>query len=679
MRLIPITSHLLLITLSLSAQVAQLRWDIQVDRPVPHDVPVWQGETVDLMPRLVQGTAPVAVTNAPVEFRYREAALATNVYRYVTAEPNTNTGVLAVRWIPDYDAGAAWYDYQIIVGSNAANPRAFGRITMRPTIGWQASTSPPPAILQYATTAQMQAASNALADALHVAVASIETLASHWPPDATPAQYFSYVTNESGGLNVTGYDTAGGLAVNVPEYIYGLPVETLWSYSFASNSVSSVSGGGRLWGIGPKAFQRCYSLESIDLPTVSYIGSMSFEICTNLYDVILPGTGQVVGSAFLGCTRLDYVDLGAVTSILSKAFSNCTNLRAVWFSGNAPAVGSLIYESIPANQVTNYVRSANATGWGASLGGMPVSLAPIAASTATVGGVGVATVQDLAESTNALVQTYLLTTNAWMSVSNSVLSVTVVTNGVTNVVWSSAESAGGLDPSFSNAVVSAITDLTSRLAGKAPLAWGQYAPDGSANPDPDYMLFLNSPATWFAGGCSWISSGAYAALSTSGTVAFEACGDGQFRIGPNSTNWFGYVQGGSVLVGAAADSLSVTEGGTSNGYVEIVYPYVSGDFPALWFTPQLGLDFALLETNSVAWADNLDGSATVTAPATTATGFWYATTTATFDNYFQSTMPAKFAGGVLGATNAAPVVYDSTVIISSGGKSYRIPAQEVLE
>jgi hypothetical protein len=152
--------------LSVSAQTAQIRWDVQLDRAVQHDTHVWQGETVDLMPRMVQGTTPVAVTNAPVEFRYREAALATNLYRSVAAACSADTGVLSVRWIPDYDAGAAWYDYQFIAGGNAANPRAFGRITMRPTIGWQASTSAPPAVLYYATKADLQAASNALAAAL---------------------------------------------------------------------------------------------------------------------------------------------------------------------------------------------------------------------------------------------------------------------------------------------------------------------------------------------------------------------------------------------------------------------------------------------------------------------------------------------------------------------------------
>jgi hypothetical protein len=40
-------------------------------------------------------------------------------------------------------------------------------------------------------------------------------------------------------------------------------------------------------------------------------------------------------------------------------------------------------------------------------------------------------------------------------------------------------------------------------------------------------------------------------------------------------------------------------------------------------------------------------------------------------------MPSRFSGGVWGATNAVPVVYDSTITVESGGKSYRIPAEEL--
>lgn len=282
---------------------------------------------------------------------------------------------------------------------------------------------------------------------------------------------------------------------------------------------------------------------------------------------------------------------------------------------------------------------------------------------------------DFAAGTNHLVQTYILTTNSWMTVSNGTLSVAILTNGYTDTIWSSAESAGGLDPSFSNAVWGALSDLSAALGGKADLAWGTHTPYGEANPDPEYMTWLNSPATVFASGAQWSTDGTFAVLTTAGTVAFAAGESGQFRVGPNSTNWFGYVSGGSVTIGAVAESLAVTEGGTSNGIATIVYPYSGGDWPALWFTPALSVDFTEME--GVAWVDNTNGTATVTAPATAPGGFYSATTTAVFDNYFRSTMPARLDGGVFGATNAPPVIFDSVIQIESGGKTYRIPAQEV--
>lgn len=288
---------------------------------------------------------------------------------------------------------------------------------------------------------------------------------------------------------------------------------------------------------------------------------------------------------------------------------------------------------------------------------------------------GVAWQSSISAATNALVQTHLLGSNAWMIVSNDVLRIWQLspTNSLqTNLLWQSGDA---FPPAATQTLWSAILQLTSDLAETSPKAWGEHAPDGSANPDPAYMTFLSAPATVFASGAQWSTYGTYAVLTATGTVAFASGGDGQFRIGPNSTNWFGYLQGGSVTVGAVPDSLTVTGGGQTGGYAEIVYPYAGGDFPALWFTPSLALDFT--EAGGAVWIDNLDGTATATAPAESAAGFWYATTTSVIDNYFTSTMPARLDGGIVGATNALPVVYDSVITISAGGKNYRIPAQEV--
>jgi len=159
-------------------------------------------------------------------------------------------------------------------------------------------------------------------------------------------------------------------------------------------------------------------------------------------------------------------------------------------------------------------------------------------------------------------------------------------------------------------------------------------------------------------------------------VAYESGADGTARWGLDlHTNYVGFVRGGTVIVAAAAGAITVTDGGTSNGLAEIVYPYTAGDFPALWHAPALDVPFTLQE--GVVWVDNQDGTATVTAPATTPKGFWYATTTSTYDVLFDVRPPALLTGGVIGTTNDLPVVYDSVITISSGGKNYRIPGQEV--
>lgn len=282
---------------------------------------------------------------------------------------------------------------------------------------------------------------------------------------------------------------------------------------------------------------------------------------------------------------------------------------------------------------------------------------------------------DIAAATNDIVVRYLTGTNSFLTVSNSVLSIYAESNHVPVRIWSSTESTGsGIDPGLIDALWAALED---GMADKAPKAWGQYAPDGSVNPDPQFMTFLNTPAVVHASGFQWSSYGAYSVLSAHGAVAFESGADGSLRIGPNSTNYFGFVTGGSIIVGAVSAAIHVTDGGTPEGYAEIVYPYAGGDFPTLHFSPDLALDFQPLD--GVVWVDNTNGTATVTAPATTPKGFWYATTSSVIDKIFVSTMPAHLRGGIIAATNVAPVVYDSVITVESGGKTYRMPAQEVDE
>lgn len=277
----------------------------------------------------------------------------------------------------------------------------------------------------------------------------------------------------------------------------------------------------------------------------------------------------------------------------------------------------------------------------------------------------------------AAIQTYFLSSNAWITITTNVLSVHAVTGGASqaSIVWSSAESTGsqGIDPDATNLLWQA---LSAGLGEKADKDWGKYGPDGSINPDPSYQTWLNAPATAFAGGLQWATYATYSVLATAGAVAFVGDQGGEVRIGIDLyTNYIGFAQGQSITVGARAESIHVVSGGTPEGYATIVYDYESGDFPVMWMCLALSDTWQAID-EGVIWVDNGDGSATVTVPATSGTAFYMATTSRNLSCVVFSKPPFRFDGGILGGTNALPVVYDSVITISSGGKQYLIPAQE---
>ena len=267
-------------------------------------------------------------------------------------------------------------------------------------------------------------------------------------------------------------------------------------------------------------------------------------------------------------------------------------------------------------------------------------------------------------------------TNANIIVSNEVLEVQVNTTNGYESVWKSSTLNQGEIAQLKAQAAALLARVEALENGGGASVWNSFAADGSPNPDPEYMTYLNRPATVFGSGFSWETSGSYAVLCQSGSVAFAAGADGgEFRIGPNSTNYFGYAMGGTMIVGANCKSIDASTAGNPGGVVSMKYPYTGGDFPVLWYSPDLAIDFT--EQPAPVWVDNLDGTATVTVPAETTKGFWYATTSATISSVFKTTMPARFDGGVIGGTNDLPVVYDSVITIQSGGRNYLVPAQEV--
>lgn len=279
---------------------------------------------------------------------------------------------------------------------------------------------------------------------------------------------------------------------------------------------------------------------------------------------------------------------------------------------------------------------------------------------------------DAHKAVDALPSSYVTSPTAWFSVDEGrTLSWHNVSEDMsaTNIVWQSSELPDGTpDAASTNALWSAIASTTSN--------WGSYAPDGTANPEPDYMVYMNRPALVVGSGIHFETSGAYSVMVTDGAVAFANNGqDGSIRWGLNKTDYISIVQGGSVIVGAKANSINMD---ASAEIVTIQYPYQGGDFPTLYFTASLAVDFTLVE--SPTWVDLGNGFAEVSvSTANTDAGFFKATTSVQTSATFDVNVPIKASKGLITDNPLDPIIFDSTIIIEQNGKKYRVPAQLIEE
>lgn len=235
-------------------------------------------------------------------------------------------------------------------------------------------------------------------------------------------------------------------------------------------------------------------------------------------------------------------------------------------------------------------------------------------------------------------------TNGEFIASNRVLRLETTWNGVRTNVWSSDEFASKEAVSSLLNVIAALTARVQTLeqnSGAGAQFWNRYAASGAANPDYENITVLNRAMTMFAAGFDIETSGAYGVFVQSGTVAFPSGGDGHFRLGVGTNDWFGIEVGGSVMVGAVAQSINV-----GDGVVFIDYPYSgTGDFPII----EMCTSLALMDWTTITptWYDNGDGTATATCPATASSGFYRGWTSATMSTRFSTTLPIEAKGGIM--------------------------------
>lgn len=282
--------------------------------------------------------------------------------------------------------------------------------------------------------------------------------AAYWPPNATASSWFTYITN-SGAITITSYNIDGGTAVVIPDYINGLPVTEIGANAFFESGVTSIGGAGNVVTVGDYAFESCYSLASVPLPqvqTVGYaafnfcysltsislrqaqtVGDYAFSFCQSLTSVPMPQVQTVGASAFDFCTSLTSVSLPQVQTVESYAFNGCTSLTSLYFGDDAPTIGTDIFAGITPNQVTIYVTNPQATGWGATFGGMPVVRLPLYADAMYQAGELVATEAHVAEQIAGKVDAVSgLASNLWLQ------GETIVSDSYTNLWWRNVYSNG---------------------------------------------------------------------------------------------------------------------------------------------------------------------------------------------------------------------------------------------
>jgi hypothetical protein len=146
------------------------------------------------------------------------------------------------------------------------------------------------------------------------------------------------------------------------------------NYVFEScASLRSVAIPDSVTSIGVQAFDDCRSLASVTMGAgVSSIGDQAFEFC-GLRSVTIPDSVASIGSsAFYNCGSLASVTIpGSVTNIGDQALALCSSLTGVYFQGNAPSLGSLVFDGD--NKAVAYYLPGTA-GWGAEFGGQAAVL-----------------------------------------------------------------------------------------------------------------------------------------------------------------------------------------------------------------------------------------------------------------------------------------------------------------
>jgi hypothetical protein len=179
---------------------------------------------------------------------------------------------------------------------------------------------------------------------------------------------FTFIVEDS-AVTLTGCDGTCPTNLVLPTTLGGLPVTKVDDGAFPSLGLTSVTLGDSLVSIGQSAFM-FNSISTLVVPnSVISIGEQAFG-WNPIASLTLGSSVATIGASAFETNRLTTLSLPAsLTNLDTYAFLG-NQLTSVLFFGNAPVSGSLVFYENP--DLTEVLRFPSATGWGATISGVPV-------------------------------------------------------------------------------------------------------------------------------------------------------------------------------------------------------------------------------------------------------------------------------------------------------------------